>query len=358
MNKILGSIIGGAIGDALGYQIEFERDIKEKECIRYYGKGIISDDTQMSLFSANALIWRDTNLRLNGISTSYEDAIYMGYLDWLNTQYYSKKNKNRISWLNDIRELNVQRDPGNTCLGSLLSGKKGSIEEPINNSRGCGGLMRVGPIGLYMGSPTEAGELAAKASAITHGHPLGIIPSYIFASMINILLNENTDIKGAYKKVTKQFRKHYDIFDKDNTDKFFNLVNKAIELSKKDLPDNKAIAQIGEGWVADEAFAIAIYSCFKYENSFEDAVICAINHDGDSDSTGSITGNLMGVYLGYDKINKYYVDNLELTDIMFEIANDIHDISYSKFDEYWISKYINHKRDLTLRKDKTKKINH
>ena len=57
-NKILGSMFGGAIGDALGYPIEFKRNVKEKEIKRYQGKGIISDDTQMTLFTANALIWR------------------------------------------------------------------------------------------------------------------------------------------------------------------------------------------------------------------------------------------------------------------------------------------------------------
>ena len=53
-NRIRGSLLGGAIGDALGYQIEFKRGIKEKEITRFNGKGIISDDTQMTLFTANA----------------------------------------------------------------------------------------------------------------------------------------------------------------------------------------------------------------------------------------------------------------------------------------------------------------
>ena len=58
-DKICGSLIGGAIGDALGYQIEFKRNIKDKEITSFKdGKGIISDDTQMTLFTANALLYR------------------------------------------------------------------------------------------------------------------------------------------------------------------------------------------------------------------------------------------------------------------------------------------------------------
>ena len=78
-----------------------------------------------------------------------------------------------------------------------------------------------------------------------------------------------------------------------------NLVLKAIDLSKEDLGDVVAIKQLGEGWVAEEAFAIALYSCLKYQNSIKDALVCAINHDGDSDSTGAIAGNIIGAALGY-----------------------------------------------------------
>ena len=85
-NKIAGSLIGGAVGDALGYQIEFKKGIKDKEVTRFNGKGIISDDTQMTLFTANAIIFRENRLRDRGIALLPEDAIYYAYLDWLQTQ--------------------------------------------------------------------------------------------------------------------------------------------------------------------------------------------------------------------------------------------------------------------------------
>ena len=96
-NKIVGSLLGGAVGDALGYQIEFKRNIKEKEFTKYENdKGIISDDTQMTLFTANALIWRETRGSMRGIAMMPVDAIYEGYLDWLDTQNNTNLHDNKI----------------------------------------------------------------------------------------------------------------------------------------------------------------------------------------------------------------------------------------------------------------------
>ena len=112
------------------------------------------------------------------------------------------------------------------------------------------------------------------------------------------------------------------------------------------MRDTDAIRMLGEGWTADEAFAIAIYSCLKYSNSFEDAVVCAVNHDGDSDSTGAIAGNIMGALLGYQNIPSYYKDNVELNEVIVEIADDIATISSKGAnngliqDSNWCKKYI------------------
>ena len=349
-NKIAGSLIGGAIGDALGYQIEFKRGIKDKEVTRFDGESIISDDTQMTLFTANALLWRETRLCLKGISPLPSDAIYLGYLDWLKTQTGIDDGHLTVSWIKDIPELNHNRAPGNTCLSALQSGKKGTIENPINDSKGCGTVMRVAPIGLYAKDARMAGEIGAEASAITHGHPLGIIPSYVMCSMINLILNNNMNIIDSLNNSIELLKK-YNKFNNEYIDSFIKLVNKAFELSRENKNDIEAIKELGEGWVADEAFAIALYSCLKYQNSFEDTVVCAINHDGDSDSTGAIAGNIIGSYLGLNNIPDYYVNNVELKDVILEIAHDLSvDIPASgydqnKNDEKWLKKYLYSKKD-------------
>lgn len=352
--KIRGSLLGGAIGDALGYQIEFKRNIKEKEITRFKEKGIISDDTQMTLFTANALIWRETRENLRGIAMQPAQAIYLGYKDWLDTQNHTKGD-NCISWIKEIPELNVPRDPGNTCINALESGMQGTIEDPINNSKGCGTVMRVAPIGLYLKNEKEAGILAAEASAITHGHPLGIIPSYVLASMINLIVYKEYDILIALKESIDGLLKDYNIFHPDAVSDFIKIINKAINLSNSDMTDQEAIHELGEGWIAEEALAIALYSCLKHSDSFENTIVCAVNHDGDSDSTGAIAGNIIGAFLGEDAIPNYYLDNLELKEIISEIAEDLATpIPVSEYpnnnDEYWMSKYVFCHRDITKRK--------
>lgn len=356
-NKIIGSLIGGAVGDALGYPIEFKKGIKEKEYTKYYNnKGIISDDTQMTLFTANGLLWRETRSHMRGIAMIPTDAIYYAYLDWLETQDRNYINESSVSWIKELPELNVNRAPGNTCLSALMSKVKGTIEQPINNSKGCGGIMRVAPIGLYINNPENAGKFAAEASAITHGHPLGIIPSYFLSTMIFYIVNENLNIMDSLNKTFNQFKEKYNIFDKNEVKYFIDLINKSIELSKSNVSDIEAIKELGEGWVAEETFVIALYSCLKYEDSFEDAIVCAINHDGDSDSTGAVAGNIMGALLGLDKIPKYYIDNLELKDVIIEIGNDLSiDVPVGEYnsnnDEYWLSKYLYCKRNLEIKND-------
>lgn len=103
------------------------------------------------------------------------------------------------------------------------------------------------------------------------------------------------------------------------------LMKKASALAKSKIDDVEAIRQLGEGWTGHEALAIAQYCALKHPSSFEDAIVAAVNHSGDSDSTGSICGNIMGTFLGVDKIPDYYLKDLELRDVITEIAEDLHD---------------------------------
>ncbi len=62
-------------------------------------------------------------------------------------------------------------------MGALFSGKTGTPEKPLNDSKGCGGVMRVAPVGLVA---TDPFDLGCRAAAITHGHPSGWLASGAF----------------------------------------------------------------------------------------------------------------------------------------------------------------------------------
>ena len=49
----------------------------------------------------------------------------------------------------------------------------------------------------------------------------------------------------------------------------------------------------------------------------------AVNHSGDSDSTGSIAGNLLGLIHGVQGIPDRWLNELELRDIIEQVADDL-----------------------------------
>ena len=118
------------------------------------------------------------------------------------------------------------------------------------------------------------------------------------------------------------------------------LIDRAVALSESDTGDLDAIHALGQGWVGDEALAIAVYCALKYENDFEKAMIAAVNHNGDSDSTGAIAGNILGAHLGAAAIPEKYLANLELKDAILELADDLYGGCPEEMTELWQQKYV------------------
>ena len=367
LNKFKGCLIGGAVGDALGYAVEF---MSADAIFKKYGdKGItgyelrngvaeISDDTQMTLFTANGLLIRTTGSMTYGITADYTDCIAHCYGDWYKTQMeqYPPSGEKHYSWLVNIPEMFSRRAPGNTCLSALAHGGNGTLDNPINDSKGCGGVMRTAPIGLYFANGNydsmpqkEIDLIGAKAAALTHGHELGYIPAAALAHIINLLVkNDKITVLDAVADSVVSMRKIFK--ESENIKQFHKLMEKAADLAVSSANDIDAIRQLGEGWVAEEALAIAVYCAVKYSDNFEQGIIAAVNHDGDSDSTGAVAGNILGTALGFDAIPQKFIDNLELKDVILEIAEDLHhdcqSSEYGSSDILWKSKYI----DMTYKK--------
>lgn len=358
IDKYRGCLFGGAAGDALGYAVEFLSHATITD--RYGPRGIteydlrggvaeISDDTQMTLFTATGLLLATTRGMTRGIMGSYPSYINYSYQDWYRTQSerYPLGGEYHYSWLVNVPEFFHRRAPGNTCLSAIESSAYGTIENPINNSKGCGGVMRVAPIGLYFDgtrhSIEEIDRIGAETAALTHGHPLGYIPAAALVHIIHLLLHENSTLNDAVQDMLRsiqcQFARTAYLQD------FVDLISRAVSLSRTDIGDLEAIRQLGEGWVAEETLAIAVYCALKYENDFDRALIASVNHSGDSDSTGAVTGNILGAHLGLKGIPQKYLENLELKEVILEIADDLYyDCKMTEYGEYydkiWVEKYI------------------
>lgn len=353
LDKICGSMVGGAVGDALGYPVEFicsyegiqkrygENGITRLDTTQWWlpdeeksGKAWISDDTQMTLFTACGLL----NAKAQGKAPKY--AICEAYLEWYYTQVGRKSSCHKDCWIGDVPELNNRRAPGNTCMTALQDILRG--KDPYNNSKGCGGIMRTAPVALYgavwrdtpEGEPLEGrisnikdvDMLAADAAEITHQHPLGWLSSALEAHVIYRILQKDCPTVDDFKVYLSE---GYDMLlslypnEGAGITQLRALTDKALGLVGSSASDVDNIEAIGEGWVAEETLAIAVYCAVKYFDNFEKAIIASVNHKGDSDSTGAVTGNILGAVVGYDAIPEFFKTDLELHDVILHVADDL-----------------------------------
>ena len=383
LDRTLGCMVGGAVGDALGYAVEFDSwpQIQRKygpSGIHDYqldrrGLALISDDTQMSLFTASGILLGMTRGCTRGIMGRIDTYCHWSYLNWLHTQEWSSRHEEARadSWLMDVPELYARRAPGNTCLSALRSLEERKLVE--NDSCGCGGVMRTAPLALlnyihnYENDDLNYCDMcAAEAARITHKHPLGFLPSAVLNRILMRIMAGTVEDNGQLVNVIEESLSALsDIeseMDKSKTygdlwprhvAKLQDIVKKAIDLAHSDTPDVEAIESIGGGWTGHEALAIAIYSAVKHTNSFEEAIISSVNHSGDSDSTGAVCGNIIGCLLGRKAIPSRFTDTLELLDVIEEIAHDLWTgciiSEYAPIDteakKRWFWKYCEHRRE-------------
>lgn len=312
-------MFGLAIGDALGAPVEFMSLEQIKK--RYGTQGVIkpveplqyTDDTQMSLATAVGCMRAWVRFANKGICHP-PSVIYFRYIEWLETQ-------------NDPEQ---RRAPGNTCLAALRSGKRGTIEEPINNSKGCGGVMRTAPIGLAFLPAGEQGtfQIGAETAALTHGHPSGYLTGGFLAEMIAHIIRGSSLDEAIDRGIEKlvSYEGHAETLAK---------VEQARRLAASNNDVEQSIADLGAGWIGEEALAIAIYCALKFPDDWRKGVLAAVNHSGDSDSTGSICGAILGARLGLGAIPAEWVRTVENAAEIMKIADDMYLASQKGEETTW-----------------------
>lgn len=308
--NFLGCMYGLAIGDALGAPVEFmsldeikikygQQGIREFDNWRGFPLGTYTDDTQMSLATAEGCISAYQRGLSRGIS-HLPSVVHAKYMSWLKSQ----------------DDPYQQRAPGNTCLQALRNNEMGTIEKKINNSKGCGGVMRTAPLGLVVEVGT-AFRYGAECAAITHGHPSGYLPAGFLSELICHLKKRsslNKSIEISTRELTK-YEGHQESLD---------IILYAQQLARTDKPVEQAIKMLGKGWVGEEALAISLYCTLKFTRDWLAGTLAAVNHSGDSDSTGSITGAILGTINGLKAIPATFIERLENQRQIKKITDDMY----------------------------------
>ena len=345
-DRIRGCLLGGAAGDALGYPVEFlwiddirkhygPGGIQSYDFDSHTGKALISDDTQMTLFTAEGILSGLTQNRLNGTAIPLRKYVESAYADWLSTQRLDAQppqsgGPRHGSRLLQYPELYSRRAPGNTCLSALAERPKRSVTDfiaaPLNNSKGCGGVMRVAPTAMLHSEDIRAISMeGAQIAAITHSHPLGYLPAAMLTDLLNRIVYRNAEAQSFLDLVRQSQHAIAEQFDgTPKTETLLACIDRAVQLAQEPQADDLTnIAALGGGWVAEETLAIAVYCSLRHADDFSAALTAAVNHDGDSDSTGAVTGNILGAWLGFEAIESRWKNGLELYDVLMELADDL-----------------------------------
>ncbi len=271
MNQHLkGCMYGLAIGDALGAAVEFRRPGEFAPVTGYRGlgphgldAGEWTDDTSMALALADSI---------GQVGWDLADQSQR-YVNWWQEGHYSVN-----GWCFDIG-------------GTTKSGLSDFIETKIPHARhdvysqGNGSIMRLAPVFVKY---APLGDLPAKckeSSVTTHSHPNCVKACEFLGLFLEGLTIERLGKQRALEDA---------LFDIGECD-----VQKALE-SKRDI--------VGSGYVIDSLYAATW--AFMSSNSFEEAVLKAVNLGNDSDTTGAVCGQMAGAFWGYDRIPDHLIDGL------------------------------------------------
>lgn len=307
--RIRGALLGTAVGDALGAPLEF---LDGASIVREYGPGGLvrpepwnghpagsyTDDTQMTIATARGLLKAE---RAAAAGEAYDaaGAVLAEYL----------------RWYEDQADPALRRAPGATCLSALAAARAGHPARAANRSKGCGGVMRIAPVGLVP-SRRDAFDLGCDLAVLTHGHPTGYLAAGFLAELVARLVRGDDPaaaVRGC-ETTLKTRRGH---------EETLLAVGHALRLVAQGAPIDEGIRALGAGWVAEEALAIALFCWLRVPGDWPSAVLSAANHGGDSDSTAAIAGALAGVDLGVGAIPPEWVAGVEDGELIRELADDL-----------------------------------
>jgi ADP-ribosylglycohydrolase len=304
-----GCLLGGATADAKGYGV------------RQAGKDLISDNTQMTCFTVDGLVWADERALRKGVY-AWIPCLFYSYQKWYYTQTGNLADKQYefilggeiLNW----EELFARRGTGETSLNALagsIGNKYGTIRNRINNSKGCGSVMRVAPVGLYFWKNLDtAFRIGCESGALTHGHMDAILAAGYYAAFIAAIV-QGYSIKMSAEKALNRLKK-----EKEHS-ACSSLIEKAIKLAGKKTPVNKGMESIGHGYTADEAAALAVYLSIRYQDDFDGAILAATTFQGNTDSIAPICGNALGAYHGASVVPQKWQQELELSELIVHGAD-------------------------------------
>ncbi len=324
----LGTLLGLAVGDALGYPHEFrtvkqvQREIAPAGITGFlrlqderftrpfivgtdHPAGTYTDDTQMSICVAEALVSHG-----KGPHDALMTEMARRFTRWFDSappSLFAGDDVERASHNND-------RSPGETTGIACKRLRDGDSwrDSGVVGSKGCGANMRVGCIGAFYDDLDDVAVVARDCARITHGHPAGLAGAAV------AMARQQMPFVEMHAEVSRRCCGESPDFD---------LVWQRIPAVLERAPDEVLIDlaadrphALGEGWVAEEAVASAMWCAWRNAVDYRAGVLAAVNTDGDSDSIATIAGSILGARLGIAAIPAEWVRDVEDSALLLDLG--------------------------------------
>ncbi|MBC7303346.1 MAG: ADP-ribosylglycohydrolase family protein [Nocardia sp.] len=348
LNAVHGCLLGGSIGDALGAPVE-TRSLQQIRT-EYGPAGVsgadslrISEETQLTAFTVEALIRGSVRARAKGIGGATMGLLQQGLLVWLRGQVADMPDQPfaLYSSLAGFPELTEQRGVANSVYTALRHAAQrrapttplGTREQPVNNSKGSGAVMRAAPCGFgYAADRSGAAtdtifELGCDAAALTHGHPSGWLPAGTLSALI-YQLARGADTTTALSRARTELTRYTDHEETSTAINAAHRLAARIERERR-YPTPEDVETLGQGWIGPEALSIAVFAALAAEglggaphDIVRTGLLLSVNHSGDSDATGSIAGSILGARYGRAALPRGWANAVDARRVLELLATD------------------------------------
>ncbi len=306
IDAAMGVLLGTATGDALGVPVEFRsREALSADPVagmRGYGThhqppGTWSDDTSMTLSLAESLATA-------GID--YHDQARR-FIAWARERVWTPHGE-----VFDIGGATL------AAIGRLAEGV-----DPVDAGGtgewdcGNGSLMRAAPLGVYLAYALRQHrrEAAKYASRLTHAHPRCQLACVALMEVVASLTRGEALEAAMLDAFDTDFERHIDKFYPSEQETFAPMLAAGWVSGLKNTP---AESVSSGGYVLDTL--VASLWCAARAETYADGVLAAVNLGGDTDTTGAVTGALLGIRFGPAAIPTEWIESLSRVDDIQQLA--------------------------------------
>ena len=345
-----GCLLGMAVGDAMGAPVD---KMSWREIRADYGPGglmgydltvggpAVTSHTQLCAFTCNGLLLGQTRERLNGRAAPYVRYIALSQKEWANAQRRWSSLQRTYCWVYWVEEFRSRRCADSRMMDTLALDRIGTPSEPINRLDGPGSLTSAVAAGLF--APAQAQQLGADTVALTYGKTHAWIAGAITANLTAKLLQSShltllQQLALALKEADAMFTKDY-----PQTTDVIRTVLRAVELARSGVSRQIAMEELICGNAA-QVLSGAVYALLTCGDDFDAAMITAVNHSGHSSAVAALTGAFLGARLGTEGIPDFYLEGMEVSDVLEELAADLQTGCPVHIDLEWDRKYLQGER--------------